>query len=292
MIVSNPGEVAEHFLWNLSLTRAGMEVLLFNATSANDNPDYAPVLVFPVLPTVLLVFTFMIGVGGAIIIFRKSPAQYAEIREKLAIMSPLLLAAVVMAAAVILTQRPRPSYLLGLGVLYMWVVSIMLSAFMARSKKLDKLWAAIFVIALILLVPTYRSLQLPSKAGSLALIYNELRPQAFRLCHSSGALAIGEYASAINNYICSPFRSGQQGGRNNLIALGSLSADQLSSPENLVNALDAAGVGALVVDPFLIQKNKGLQGCSELRDALIKGGWQQLAYSVEENRRCIAAYAK
>ncbi len=292
MIVSNPGEVAEHFLWNLSLTRAGMEVLLFNATSAHDNPDYPPVLVSPVLPTVLLVITFMINVGGAIVIFRKSPAQYSEIRKKLAIMSPLLLAGVIMAAAVILTQRPRPSYLLGVGVLYMWVVSIMLSTFMARFKKLDILWAAILAIALILLMPTYRSLSLPSKAGSLALIYNELRPQASRLCQSPGALGIGEYASEINNYMCSPYRFGPQGGRSNLIALGSFSADQLSSPENLVNALATAGVDALVIDPFLMLKNQGLQGCAELRDALLKSGWQQLAYSVERNGRCIAAYAK
>lgn len=292
MIISNPGEVAKHFLWNLSLTRAGIEVLLFNATSARDNPDYAPVTVVPVLPSLLLGLTLMICVGGAVLIFRKTPVRYAEIRGKLARMSPLLLAAVVVAVAVILTQRPRPSYLLGLGVLYVWVVLIMLSALMARTQKLDSLWVATFVTALVMLMPTYRSLPLPSKAGSLALIYNELRPQAARLCQSTGALAIGEYTSEINNYLCSPYRFGSQGGRSNVIALGSLPADQLSSPENLVNALEAAGVDALVIDPFMTQKNRGLQGCPELRDALLKSGWQQLAYSVEDNGHCIAAYAK
>jgi hypothetical protein len=293
MIVANPGEVAEHFLWNLSLTRAGLEVLLFNTTSAHDNPDYAPVLVVPVLPSLLLGATLMICVGGAVVIFRKSPVRYADIRERLARMEPLLLAAVVMAIAVILTQRPRPSYLLGVGVLYMWVVMIMLSAFMGRFKKLDSLWAVtIFAAALVLLVPTYRSLSLPSKMGSLGLIYSELRPQAPRLCQASGALAIGEYASEINNYLCSPYRFGQRGGRSNLIALSSLPADALSAPVELVNALEAAGVGALVIDPFLFQKNQGLKGCPELRDVLVSRGWEQLGYAVLHGGRCIAAFVK
>ena len=313
MIVSNPGEMVKHFLWNTSLTRAGLEVLLFNATSAHDNPDYASVLVMPVLPTVLLALTLMINLGGAVLIFRKSPAKYAEIREKLARMSPLLLAVMVMAVAVILTQRPRPSYLLGLGVLYMWVVSIMLSALVARSKTWNSLWGATFVTALVMLMPSYRSLPLPSKAGFLAITYNELRPQAARLCQSSGAIAIGEYTSEVNNYLCSPYRFGskKRGGNmiapgslpadissrawrpsGNVIALGSLPADQLSSPVNLVNALEAAGVGAIIIDPFLIQKNQGLQGCPELRDAFLKRGWQQLAYSVKDGGHCIAAYAK
>jgi hypothetical protein len=78
----------------------------------------------------------------------------------------------------------------------------------------------------------------------------------------------------------------------NLIVLGSLPADQLSSPVNLVNALETAGVGALIIDQFLIQKNQGLQGCPELRDAFLKRGWQQLAYSVKDGGHCIAAYAK
>jgi hypothetical protein len=169
----------------------------------------------------------------------------------------------------------------------------MLSAFMARSTKLEGFWAtATFAVALLLLVPTYRSLPLPSKKGSLGLIYSELRLQAPRLCRASGALAVGEYASEIDSYLCSPYRFGGRGGRNSLIALSSLPADALSSPAALVNTLEAAGVGALVIDPVLFQKYQGLQGCSELRDVLLDRGWEQLVYSVFDGGRCIAAFVK
>jgi hypothetical protein len=77
-----------------------------------------------------------------------------------------------------------------------------------------------------------------------------------------------------------------------LIALGSLPAGALSAPTALVNALEAAGAGALVIDPVLFQKHHGLQGCSELRDVLLDRGWEQLVYSVFDGGRCIAAFVK
>ena len=292
MIVSNPRAVAEHFIWNLSLTRAGLEVLLFNATSAHDNPDYAPVLVVPVLPSLFLGLTLSICITGVVLVFRKSPPRYAEIREKLIRMSPLLVAAAVMAFAVILTQRPRPSYLLGGAVLYIWVVLMMLSAFSSQLEKFNQSWVLItFVAVLVLIMPTYRSLSLPSKQRSFSAIYNELRPQSQRICQSTGALALNVGGRSMVNYLCFPNRI-QDKEERGIISVASLPVDALSTPKKLVDAVEAEGASAVIIDPFMIIKYPGLKGCSELRDVFLNRGWQQLVYSVVTGERCIAAYIR
>src|SRR5258708_4443708 len=42
MLRANPKAVGEHFLWNLRLTPAGLQLLLFNSAHSTTNPDYAP----------------------------------------------------------------------------------------------------------------------------------------------------------------------------------------------------------------------------------------------------------
>jgi hypothetical protein len=293
MVVSNPSEVAEHFLWNFSLTRAGLEVLLFNSTGAVDNPDYAPVIVQPVVPTVLLSLTILICLGGTFVIFRKYPVQYAEIREKLARISPLLLAVLVMTIAVILTQRPRPSYLLGAGVLYMWIVLLLLSAFMSNCKKVDS-WRFLcaFAVAILLFIPSYQSLPLPSKNGVLSVVYNKLQPKAKELCQNKGAFALSEYGIYFVNYLCSPYNPSLMSGGNDLVDISSLPKAAMASSESLVDALQYAGASALIIDPYMSQKYPNLGGCPELRDAFLKRGWRQLNYSMVDNGQCIAAYIK
>lgn len=293
MIASNPVEVFEHFAWNASLTRAGIEVLLFNATSATDNPDYAPVLVIPVLPSVLLLITLAIVAGGAVVIVRHPSAQLSQMRRNLSQMLPLMLAVLVMAVAVILTQRPRPSYLLGMGLLYMWIVAMMLAVFAVRVPALNSMRLTTLVaFMLVLLMPSYKSIPLPSKVGVLTVMYDELLPHASRLCQSNGGLAIGESASELGNYLCAPYRLASQEYRGKILALGSMPEREFTTPQTLVDALNEAGVYAMVIDPFLIQKHPGLRSCPDLRDALLNNGWEQLAYTIGESGRCVAAYMR
>lgn len=292
MISANPGAVAEHFIWNLSLTRAGMEVLLFNATSAKDNPDYIPVFVVPVIPSLLLGLSLLIVASGFIGLIRKVDSHYSDAYRKLIQMSPLLLATVVMVLAIIVTQRPRPSYLFGFAVLYIWVVLIMFTALTARFIKHSEKWAIIFIALLIVFLPTYRSLPLPSKSGVLGNIYEVLRPQASRLCKDPGLLGASDYLKEINLYLCSPFEFGGRQGVKNIIAIGTFPERALSGPMNFVDELNNSGVKNLIIDPYLIPKYRGLKSCLELRDVLLSRGWEQLAYSSLENGSCIAAYVR
>jgi len=293
MIFSNPAEVTKHFLWNLSLTRAGLEVLLFNTTSDHDNPDYAPVSITPIIPSVLLGLSILVCLGGAVQVFRKKHDEHAAIRIKLMNMSPLLLAVLMMSIAVILTQRPRPSYLLGLGVLYVWVVLIMLSALIPKCRKVDSLWLMCGVAAgLFLLLPSYHVLSLPSKNGTLGDIYNQLQPQAQKLCQIDGALALNEYGVNIVDYLCSPYNSSPRRGGSGVVEIGLLPETARETPQSLIDALDKAGAKALIIDPYMPQKFPGLGGCQQMQNALLKQGWQELTYAIRDDGKCIGAYRK
>jgi hypothetical protein len=293
MMAANPGEVARHFLWNTSLTRAGLEVLLFNATSARDNPDYAAVLRLPVLPPLLLGLTILVCLGGLLRMYRKPQEPSEHARSLLARMGPLFLAALLMSVAVILTQRPRPSYLLGQGVLLMLLAAVCLHALLpsAWQRKMNSLGLlVVFGILLALNFPAYASRPLPSKEGSLGLIYETMLPHSQRLCSTRGALAISEYDNNLASYLCAPHHTGPIRFLANMINIASLPSEALSRPEQFVAALEGEGVRAIIVDPYMAWKYPGLQGCAPLRDAFLNHGWQQVAYSLQDDGRCLAAY--
>ncbi len=67
MLLHNPRATLEHFAWNFRLVPAGLQVLLFNSTSFQDNPDYAPVNIQPIVavPLSLSALTAVaIGLGA------------------------------------------------------------------------------------------------------------------------------------------------------------------------------------------------------------------------------------
>jgi hypothetical protein len=65
MVRANPKAVAEHFLWNLRLTPAGLQLLLFNSAHSTINPDYAPSQQLgsprPLVPTIGLGLILLAG---------------------------------------------------------------------------------------------------------------------------------------------------------------------------------------------------------------------------------------
>ena len=297
MMLANPTEVLRHFWWNFSLTKAGLEVLLFNATSSDVNPDYAPVKILPVIPTILLGLSILITIIGTTLIYRNKPAEHAEIRNNIAKLAPVILAALVMTIAVIITQRPRPSYLLGAGMLYMWLV---LSCLVAMSYKFKTIYSysffLLFSAALLWVTPSYKDLDLPSKHPQIKLLYTELQPNQVRLCNENGKIALENYQFEITSYLCSPLpkRLRQPRGKKSVqtFSIASLNSASFDNPINFVNALEAAGVTAAVVDPFLIPNHPNLQSCSSIRDAFLKNGWEQLSYLVQEDSRCVTSYVK
>ena len=293
MITSNPVETGKHFLWNLSLTRAGLEVLLTNATASDDNPDYAPVNKRATTPTVLLLISLVIVALGLRKIYKTDSPQTLAVRDLLQRTGPIIIGLLLVAVAVILTQRPRPSYLLGTGVLYVWVMLLCLDVLFPSFRKLSTLWMIALVTALgVWLIPTYQSQALPSQNGTLANLYQQFLPQAKELCTTRGSIFINEYTTDLGNYLCRPHWKHAGNLPPIIVASGVLPTESLASATSFVAALSAANITTAVVDPYLTQKNPGLKDCVELRNAFLAGGWEIASYSAVARPGCIAAYTR
>ena len=294
MVATNPSETLQHFIWNLSLTRAGAEVLLFNVTAADDNPDYVPVQKMKVIPTVLVIVTTLLLIFGAYSLLKKSSPPALQEQKALAIrLLPLLAAATVMAIAVIVTQRPRPSYLLGFGVLYVWGVCVgILSLIPAFQRATNKWYLFIVALVIVAIVPSYQSLARPPVIGPLHAMYEQLNPHSKALCTGGGKFALNDYQTDLVSYICAPYPAGVGAGLKHSVSISSLSKEQFQGSGPFVAALEATGVTAAVIDMYLLQKYPALGNCAELSKAFTSSGWQTLTFTVLSGPSCIAAFVK
>lgn len=294
MIMANPKEVAEHFWWNLSLSQAGLEVLLFNATSSTVNPDYTPVPIVRVIPSVLLVLSLFIVAAGTVVVYRGDPIQYSGTRSNIAKLAPILFTVALISFAVILTQRPRPSYLLGAGILFIWLTLAYAAALVSKWKIAhNNLAFLITALLLLLIVPSYKNLSLPSKTSSIKSIYAATFAYHSKICAQPGKIAIARYVTEISNYVCPPHLvSGVRKYGPPVISIASMGKDATLNLSDFGKALDTTGVTTLIVDPSLIQKHPTLRDCAAIRDDLLKRGWEQLSYSAQQNKECIAVFTK
>lgn len=131
-VARNWTAMAIHFGWNLLLLPAGLEVLLFSQTSFPANPDYAPVDKTPwgSVYSVVVLAVWLAGAWAA----RKNAGVFSRLKADY--WPPLVLGAALAASSLIVavTQRPRPSYLLGLQVILMLVTGLALQALLDRWR--------------------------------------------------------------------------------------------------------------------------------------------------------------
>src|SRR5262249_28723524 len=121
MIRANPPAALEHFLWNLSLTANGLQVSLFNVMSGTINPDYAPVRrsLGAFVATVALLG--LVVWGGTRMLGQWERWRREWFRDRQGLL--MIMAAVAcVSIPVIITQRPRPSYLFALALVILAVV--------------------------------------------------------------------------------------------------------------------------------------------------------------------------
>jgi hypothetical protein len=123
MIKANPKAVIEHFWWNVKLVPSGVQVMLFNATSSDLNPDYIPIRTEPVRPKYLglaCVGVVVLGLLFMLICRRWWMANWFGPRAG----GFLVLTCIAMNALLVIpTQRPRPSYLFAQSLFLMIVVA-------------------------------------------------------------------------------------------------------------------------------------------------------------------------
>jgi hypothetical protein len=201
MLWSNPMATLEHFWWNLGLVPNGLEVLLFNARAGSFDPDYVPshVARYPLVLGGLVIVTLA---AGAILAWRarsKAPLFWLSNRTAIAFLPPLT-----MAVAVVVTQRPRPSYFFYVSIIIiaatMGAIGVILRHWPAIRRRLD-IGAIAAAGAIILLMPPY-SLPpyLPSGRPILQKL-EHLAPYRTLLLKAEGRLILGDWASDLLNYL-------------------------------------------------------------------------------------------
>lgn len=151
----NPQAMLDFFQWNLHLIPDGIQVLLFNATSGTGQPDYITRITGSPYPTVLGMLAIAVVVVGGWLIRRNG---WWNLWIKPRIWGWLALSCVVVVMGfVMLTQRPRPSYLYNLFLFLTAVIGLCGAAIVDRvvGLKRFKLAFPAIAIALIIIVPPY-----------------------------------------------------------------------------------------------------------------------------------------
>jgi hypothetical protein len=176
MIRRNPRAVATHFAWNASLTGNGLQMVLFNAMSGTVTPDYGPVPSRSTRAAVLSILGIAALIAGAVGILRGPPPRLERWLADRAWGWLAILAMVPVWIAIILTQRPRPSYLLALGAAVMAALgtSLLVTAWVPLTRRMGRsgLWALVALVAALLL--WWPSYYLPATRPILALYRRHL----------------------------------------------------------------------------------------------------------------------
>ena len=195
----NPKAMLEHFVWNLRLTPAGLQVALFNATSAHVNPDYPPVIMeksivlIPSLLSIVLLITAMVQVY-------KNRQHWWEtwIKDRSWGWLMLFCLSAVM-FVVIPMQRPRPSYMFLLTLTLMALIGssfyIVTNGIFANRRNVQSISMGL-AVALILFTPSFFT----NQPRPLLNIYNKIAPSTEYVGRpSTGFISIG-YGQELCNY--------------------------------------------------------------------------------------------
>ena len=146
---ANPGAIAEHLAWNAGLIPHGVELMLFDQTSGspNRNPDFVPATTGSPAALVGLLVVVAFVIAGLTLLWRQRRQWWeAWLRDRAwgwAVLGCLAVAAVV----VMLTIRPRPSYLFNFSVLLLAVIGMCGFVLGSRWPALARLRAVLPVVA-------------------------------------------------------------------------------------------------------------------------------------------------
>lgn len=294
MIAANPAAVREHFAWNLSLLPAGLELLLLNARADGPEPDYQPSSENGRWPHLALGGILLAGLWAGWHVRRGCDEGHQRARRLLVRVAPLGVALTLQAVAIVLTQRPRPSYLLGPAVVLVWVGLVCVDGAVGRPRWLHgaPVWG-LALAAFLCLCPSYQALPLASRRSALGVLYDNTQPYAATLYRQCRKVALDAYGTELANYLFVPLAEAASGTRPRapeLLIIRSLPAAARTSPAALVQALADSGVEGAIVDPYLIDLNPALVAADSVRQAFAQAGWRCLGYRALDARRGVGAF--
>jgi hypothetical protein len=213
----NPRAIAVHVAWNLELIPNGLEVLLFNGMSGSVDPDYAPVSHSSIaLPLGLLSLTIVCA--AVFVVIRQRQYWWKTwFADRIWVWISMGCMGVV-AVVVMLTQRPRPSYLLAfgialraavaMGVLVLVHVFPAVRGWLARQRLTDFLFPAAVLLVFALTSSPYG---LPASPRPLLESYRILQPFREWLDAPDAELVTPAFSGELCSYLsrtgtCRPLR--------------------------------------------------------------------------------------
>lgn len=197
----NHRAILGHFEWNAHLVPSGLQVLLFNVMSGTTTPDYIPQPIDPE-PALLASFLLLLLVGAGIACMLAARVDWRQLWSEHAWVWVAMLCVVSVTLIVMITERPRPSYMLSLGVVLRALVGICLVAIVRRfpvTGILQPLAPLAAVVALIFL-PEYYYVLNPSGARPLLDMYRRLASFEAPL-ETPGAALAGDRSWELCNYV-------------------------------------------------------------------------------------------
>jgi hypothetical protein len=203
MIRTNPRAVLVHFAWNFRLLPHGLQVLLFNATSGQSNPDYAPVIKGSRAALVASYALLAVWAVGLALLLRN---RRAELRNYLRGRETVWLAMLCVAAValpVIATQRPRPSYLFALGIVLMAGTGVCVTVIAARFATLRRGASLVAPVALAcyLFSPLHPTFAAVNPHTPLTDAYRRLRPYEPLMAHPETRFLASQYGFELLTYL-------------------------------------------------------------------------------------------
>ncbi|HYL36192.1 MAG TPA: hypothetical protein VEV17_09805 [Bryobacteraceae bacterium] len=153
----NPRAMLEYYWWNVKLIPSGLQVLLFNVAAGRVDPDYAPVSFNPRVAIPASCLLAIILIVGGMIFFQNRAGWYKTLVQP-GVWGWIVMACVGLVVIIVMvTERPRPSYMFSLGLLIMASAGLCVQLVSSSWAWLSSVrpWFPIAAIALIVITPCY-----------------------------------------------------------------------------------------------------------------------------------------
>ena len=207
MFRRNPRAITENVLWNLSLTCKGVQVLLFDAMSGSGaTPDYRPVNSESRRALVLSICLGVLMASGIVLLWAERAFWWEHWLKDRFWGWLVMLSWVAMAFVIILTQRPRPSYLFAAGIFLMsfaGMCAYVVSRRFFNTEKLSKIMP-VAVVLVLFATPAYY----PEHGDGRPLLerYRRLAPFEDLVCRNGSTLVADFSPQSLANYVCHDLR--------------------------------------------------------------------------------------
>jgi hypothetical protein len=199
MVRNNPRALWRHILWNISLVPNGWQLLMLNTSSGTVDPDYEPQAMSLTWPLYVSIAIGVVVLAGFVVwLFERK--KWREWFSQRGMGWLAMLAVISVGPAVVITQRPRPSYFFTVSVFTMAVVGTAVWILIRRLRIGRYEWILMLPIMLIgwRYVPTYYL----HAARPIHDDYERLAPYGYLMAKPKVRCLAGFSPTEMNSYIC------------------------------------------------------------------------------------------